>query len=39
MAPTILATTRELLDAVGEAPEFDLVAALAFPLPTRSSRW
>jgi hypothetical protein len=39
MALTILATTRELLDAVGEAPQFDLVAALAFPLPTRSSRW
>jgi cytochrome P450 len=36
MAPTILATTRELLDAVGEAPEFDLVAALAFPLPANT---
>jgi cytochrome P450 len=33
MAPTIRATTRELLDAVGDAVEFDLVAALAFPLP------
>ncbi|HEV8164119.1 MAG TPA: cytochrome P450 [Actinomycetota bacterium] len=36
MAPTILATTRELLDAVGEAPEFGLVAALAFPLPANT---
>jgi cytochrome P450 len=33
MAPTIRATTRELLDAVGDASEFDLIAALAFPLP------
>ena len=33
MAATIRATTRELLDAVGDASEFDLVAALAFPLP------
>jgi cytochrome P450 len=36
MAPTIRATTRELLDAVGEAEEFDLVAALAFPLPANT---
>jgi cytochrome P450 len=36
MAPTIRATTRELLDAVGEADEFDLVAALAFPLPANT---
>jgi cytochrome P450 len=33
MAPTIRATTRELLDQVAGAAEFDLVAALAFPLP------
>jgi cytochrome P450 len=33
MAATIRATTRQLLDAVGDAAEFDLVAALAFPLP------
>jgi cytochrome P450 len=33
MAPTIRATTRQLLDAVGDAAELDLVAALAFPLP------
>jgi hypothetical protein len=31
MAPTILATNRELLDAVGDVGEFALVAALAFP--------
>jgi cytochrome P450 len=36
MAPTIRATTRELLDAVGDAAEFDLVAALAFPLPANT---
>ena len=36
MAPTIQATTRELLDAVGEAEEFDLVATLAFPLPANT---
>jgi cytochrome P450 len=36
MAPTIRATTRELLDTVGEAQEFDLVAALAFPLPANT---
>ena len=33
MIPTIEATTARLLDAVGDATEFDLVAALAFPLP------
>lgn len=33
MIPTIEATTKRLLDAVGDAAEFDLVAALAFPLP------
>jgi cytochrome P450 len=36
MAPTIRATTRELLDGVGHAAEFDLVAALAFPLPANT---
>lgn len=33
MIPVIEAVTAALLDAVGPAPEFDLVAALAFPLP------
>jgi cytochrome P450 len=33
MIPAIEATAARLLDAVGEAAEFDLVAALAFPLP------
>jgi cytochrome P450 len=33
MVPTIEATTARLIDAVGGAAEFDLVAALAFPLP------
>jgi cytochrome P450 len=33
MIPAIEATTARLLDAVGDAAEFDLVAALAFPLP------
>jgi cytochrome P450 len=33
MIPVIEATTARLLDAVGPAAEFDLVAALAFPLP------
>src|ERR1700722_2154949 len=33
MIPTIEATTARLLDAVADAAEFDLVAALAFPLP------
>jgi hypothetical protein len=33
MVPAIEATTARLLDAVGGQPEFDLVAALAFPLP------
>src|SRR6202167_652476 len=33
MIPTIEATTKRLLDQVGDATEFDLVAALAFPLP------
>lgn len=33
MIPAIEATTARLLDAVAGAAEFDLVAALAFPLP------
>jgi hypothetical protein len=33
LVPVIEATTARLLDAVGTAAEFDLVAALAFPLP------
>jgi cytochrome P450 len=33
MVPTIEATAAHLLDAVRDEPEFDLVAALAFPLP------
>ena len=33
MIPAIEATTARLLDAVAGQPEFDLVAALAFPLP------
>ena len=33
LIPVIEATTAALLDAVGTATEFDLVAALAFPLP------
>jgi cytochrome P450 len=33
MIPAIEATSARLLDAVGDASEFDLVAALAFPLP------
>ena len=33
MIPTIEAAAAHLLDAVREEPEFDLVAALAFPLP------
>ena len=33
MIPTIEATATQLLDAVADEPEFDLVAALAFPLP------
>jgi cytochrome P450 len=33
MIPTIEAAAARLLDAVSEEPEFDLVAALAFPLP------
>ena len=33
MVPTIRATTARLLDAVGDTGQFDLVAALAFPLP------
>ena len=36
MIPTIEATTARLLDAVGDATEFDLVAALAFPLPANN---
>src|SRR6476469_54744 len=35
MAPQIRATTAELLDAVDPSAPFDLVAALAFPLPMR----
>jgi cytochrome P450 len=33
MIPAIEATTSALLDKVGEVAEFDLIAALAFPLP------
>jgi cytochrome P450 len=33
LVPVIEATTARLLDAVSPAAEFDLVAALAFPLP------
>ena len=33
LIPVIEATTARLLDAVGPATEFDLVAAIAFPLP------
>jgi cytochrome P450 len=33
LIPVIEVTTASLLDAVGAAAEFDLVAALAFPLP------
>ncbi len=33
MIPAIEATTARLLDAVADKDEFDLVAALAFPLP------
>jgi cytochrome P450 len=33
MIPTIEATTARLLDAVAGEPEFDLIKALAFPLP------
>jgi len=33
MIPAIEATAVQLLDAIGQEPEFDLVAALAFPLP------
>ncbi len=33
MVPAIQATAAQLLDAVRTEPEFDLVAALAFPLP------
>jgi cytochrome P450 len=33
MIPAIEATTKKLLDDVADAAEFDLVAALAFPLP------
>src|SRR5580658_3719042 len=33
MIPAIEATAARLLDAVSKEPEFDLVAALAFPLP------
>src|ERR1700761_2382296 len=33
LIPVIEATTARLLDAVGPVAEFDLVAALAFPLP------
>lgn len=36
MSEPIRATTRELLDAVGDAPEFELVGALAFPLPANT---
>ena len=33
MVPTIQATVAELLDAVADLPRFDLVSALAHPLP------
>ncbi|MDQ2810702.1 MAG: cytochrome P450 [Actinomycetota bacterium] len=33
MIPTIEATAKRLLDQLADAPEFDLVDALAFPLP------
>jgi cytochrome P450 len=33
LAPRIAEVTRELLDATGGAGEFDLVSALAYPLP------
>ena len=33
MIPAIEATAKQLLDAVSDKAEFDLVAALAFPLP------
>ncbi|HEX2263942.1 MAG TPA: cytochrome P450 [Pseudonocardiaceae bacterium] len=33
LAPRIADVTRELLDATGDAAEFDLVPALAYPLP------
>ena len=33
MVPTIETTVTELLDAIGDAPRFDLVACLAYPLP------
>ena len=33
MIPAIEATAAQLLDAVSKETEFDLVAALAFPLP------
>ncbi len=36
MAPTIRATVASLLDAVGDAREFELVGALAFPLPANT---
>lgn len=36
MAPTIRATARELVDVVGDTDRFDLVAALAFPLPANA---
>jgi cytochrome P450 len=33
LAPRIAEVTRELLDAIGGSGEFDLVSALAYPLP------
>jgi cytochrome P450 len=33
MVPTIEATVTELLEGIGDAPRFDLVASLAHPLP------
>jgi cytochrome P450 len=33
LAPRIAEVTRELLDATGDTAEFDLVSALAYPLP------
>ena len=39
MIPAIEATTARLLDAVAGHAEFDLVAALAFPLPAAYQRY
>ena len=39
MIPAIEATAARLLNDVGDAAEFDLVAALAFPLPANIVFW